>query len=142
MENRFIFTTLCEIPKRCAAEVPSRRSHKFRTKTGYMEKTWLDFYNDINLLSAGLRGHGAGRCVHAAFFADNRYEWALTDYALLACGTVSVPRGSDTSPKEQHSIFIHSDSSLLIMEDPVRLTELLKEFLPEELIKIEAVFLM
>ena len=69
---------------------------------------------------------------HAGFFVNNRYEWSVTDYALQALGAVSVPRGSDTAPKEVQFIYHHSDSSVLILENLDQLTELRDVFLPED----------
>lgn len=142
LDNNFVYLTLCEIPARNAAHFPSRISHRFRTASGFGTKTWSDFHSEIQALSAGFYSAGLKKGTHASFFADNRYEWALTDYALMVLSAVSVPRGSDTAPKEQKLIYTHSDSSFLIMENIKHLNDLLAEFSLGETTAIEKIFLM
>jgi long-chain acyl-CoA synthetase len=136
------YGNLCEIPERNSRLFPGRVSHKFRGRSGFVTRTFLDFYGDIAALSAGLFLKGVKKGSHAAFFTDNRYEWALTDYALMSVGAISVPRGSDTSPLEQKFIFSHSDSTFLIMENSSHLNGLLALFSPGETAGIERIFLM
>ncbi len=136
------YSNLCEIPARNFSLFPGRISHKYRKNSGFETKTWSDFYHDIEKLSAGFEAFGIRKDTHAAFFADNRYEWTMTDYALMSLGAISVPRGSDTAPKEQKFIYIHSDSRFLIMENSAHLKDFLAEVSPEELKLIEKIFLM
>jgi long-chain acyl-CoA synthetase len=136
------YNNLCEIPLRNSQLFPGRVSHIYRTPNGFETRTWSDFMRDIACLSAGLESFGLSKSAHCAFFADNRYEWTMTDYALLALGAVSVPRGSDTSPKEQKFIFLHSDSNYLIMERSRNLREFIAECAPDELNLIKGIFLM
>lgn len=142
MELFLGYKNLCEIPARNAEVFPSRLSHKFRSAKGFSEKTFSEFYNDIRALACGFAAYGVKKESHVAFYSDNRYEWALTDYSLMSAGALSVPRGSDTTPKEQKFIYSHSDASFLIMENEARLLELLAEFPAAEISKIEKVFIM
>jgi long-chain acyl-CoA synthetase len=142
MELFLDYRTLCEIPERNSELFPSRISHRFRSASGFTEKTFSDFYTDIKMLTAGFETNGLSKGRHISFFADNRYEWACTDNALMSLGAVSVPRGSDTSPKEQKSIYLHSDSTFLIMENTDCLNELLAEFSPDEIAAVERIFIM
>lgn len=136
------YKSLPEIPKRNSEIFPERQCRKFRTKTGFDTVTWSIFYADIRALSAGFASYGLKTGVHAGFFSDNRYEWALTDYALMSTGAVSVPRGSDTAPKEQVFIFSHSDSEYLIMEKTSYLLEFLEELPKSDIGKIKRIFIM
>jgi len=143
MKLELNYANLCEIPFRNAIKFPARVSHRYRNgESGFSEKTWQQFADDIKYLAAGFSFFGVKNSAKASFFIDNRYEWSLTDYALLMTGAVSVPRGSDTPPKELHTIFIHSDSSFLIMENKTILKELLVDFTPAELALIERVFIV
>ena len=136
------YRVLCDIPARNAELLPERKSHQFRIGKESASKTFAQFYQDIQDLSVGFRAAGVEKGCHIAFFSDNRYEWALTDYALMSIGAISVPRGSDTTPKEQKFIFLHSDSRILIMENSKYLSSMLKEFELSETATIDKVFLM
>ncbi len=119
---------LIDLPIEIARHYPERISHKFRTSNGWIEKKYKDFVDDINRLSAGFFGEGICKDDHICFFCNNRYEWIVTDFALMSIGAVSVPRGSDTPPIEAAFILYHSDSSYLIIENSNSLISLI-EFL-------------
>ncbi len=102
----------------------------------------MEFADDIKSLAAGFSSIGVNNGVKVSFFCDNRYEWALTDYALILSGAVSVPRGSDTPPLELKSILTHSDSSFLIMENTSILGELMAVLSGDEAARIKHIFLM
>ncbi len=136
------FNSLPEIPKRNSEIYPDRICRKYRSGNGFASVTWKEFYSDIQALSAGFASYGLKKGIHAGFFSDNRYEWSVTDYALMSTGAVSVPRGSDTSPIEQAFLFTHSDSEFLIMEKASYLLEFLEELPKKESSKIKKIFLM
>ncbi len=142
MELYLTYNNLFEIISRNAKIFPERVSHKFRTSEGFVTRTWKEFYGSVRMLAAGFCSSGVDKGSHAAFFSDNRYEWAMTDYALLSIGAVSVPRGSDTTPVEQKFIYQHSDSRFLIMENLERLSQFLSEFRENEFLQINKIFIM
>ena len=64
----------------------------------------------------GLRASGVGEGEHVAFFCNNRHEWSVVDYALMAVGAVSVPRAADTPAKEAQFICRHAEATALVVE--------------------------
>lgn len=133
-------TTLCDLVERNARNWPGRISHRWKTGQGFGERSWSQFHEEVAVLALGLEALGV-KGAPTALFADNRPDWAVTDQALLHLGCPSVPRGSDTAPKEQKFIFLHSDARWLIVEGARNLALLAAEFGPEDR-KPEAVFLM
>ncbi len=119
-----MYKNLLEIPFKTAEKYPDRVSHRFRDGKSFTDITYSRFTEDIKILTEGLAAYGIKKGDHAAFFVNNRYEWTLTDHALLAISAVSVPRGSDTSPLEAVFIFNHSDSRWAILENVVQYREL------------------
>ncbi|HTH13159.1 MAG TPA: AMP-binding protein, partial [Spirochaetia bacterium] len=108
-------STLCDLVERNSLRWPSQVSHRWKTAQGYQERTWTQFRDEVAVLALGLEEAGVVRGA-AALFADNRFDWAATDQALLHLGCPSVPRGSDTAPREQKFLFLHSDARWLILE--------------------------
>jgi long-chain acyl-CoA synthetase len=53
--------------------------------------------------------------------SDNRYEWIVSDLALVSLGAISIPRGSDTPTKELEYILAHAEASYAIIETPALL---------------------
>ncbi len=119
-----MYKNLLEIPFKTARKYPDRISHRFRDGKSFTDVTYSEFTRDIKILTEGLAAYGIKKGDHAAFFVNNRYEWTLTDHALLAISAVSVPRGSDTSPLEAIFIFNHSDSRWAILENVAQYREL------------------
>ncbi|MFP4179560.1 MAG: AMP-dependent synthetase/ligase [Spirochaetaceae bacterium] len=120
--------TIIDIPFETAEKYPDRVSHKTKTKTGEVTHTYREFAAEIRQAAAGLSVYGVKPEDKVGFFVNNRYEWSVLDFAQIAAGAVSVPRGSDTSPLEVQFIFQHSDSSFLIVEEVKQLHSLLEVF--------------
>ncbi len=81
-------------------------------------RTFGQFYEEVLLLARGLRERGVRKGDRVLFFSDNRYEWILTDLALVTLGAVSVPRGSESPGKELDFIARHSGASFMVVEKP------------------------
>lgn len=48
-------------------------------------------YQRVRVLAEALRGWGVGKGDRVAILSENRWEWAVTDFAALALGAVDVP---------------------------------------------------
>jgi long-chain acyl-CoA synthetase len=122
--------TLCDLSKQNADRWPHRRASRWKGPEGFVQKTWSEFRTDVAVLALGLEAEGIAGAV--GLFADNRYHWTVTDHALLHLGCPSVPRGSDTSPKEQKFLFHHGDARWFIVEGTKNLAALAAEFGPDD----------
>lgn len=137
-----MYTSLVDIPFTAAAEYPDRISHQFISGKTTETRTFKDFARLIEVLTAGLQSYGISRKDHVGFFMNNRFEWIATDFALMALGAVSVPRGSDTTPREVEFIYHHSDSVYLILETQAQLSELLPVFTQEDWERCRRIFIL
>lgn len=137
-----MYSNLLEIPFRTAAVYPDRVSHQFRSGDHVETRTFSDFTRLIRVLAAGFEQAGLGSGEHVGFFVNNRFEWIATDFALMAVGAVSVPRGSDTTPKEVSFIFRHSDSVYLILETVSQLKALQETFQADDWQRCRKIFLI
>lgn len=137
-----MYRNLLEIPFQTAERYPNRVSHAFKVGTKTESRTFAEFTRLIRLLAAGFEGAGVVAGDHVGFFVNNRYEWIATDFALMALGAVTVPRGSDTAPKEVSFIFRHSESSVLILETASQLVELVKAFEPSDWVHCRSIFII
>ena len=133
---------ILEIPFITSGKYPERISHKTKNGDEAELKTYREFTQLIRELAAGFKASGIGRDNHVGFFVNNRFEWIATDFALMALGAVSVPRGSDTMPKELKFIYEHSDSVFLIIEKVKQLEELEGHFTEENWKSCLKIFIM
>ncbi len=115
---------LLSVPFETASRFPERFSHKWRVKDAVETRTYGQFARAIRVATAGFDAAGIVRGDHVGYFVNNRFEWSVIDFSLMALGAVSIPRGSDTSPKEVAFIFRHSDSKHLIVENTRQLADL------------------
>lgn len=110
------YRTLVDIPLASARRFPGRVVQKFRVRDGFATKTYADFADQVRDCALGLAASGVGEGAHVAFFCNNRHEWSVVDYALMAIGAISVPRAADTPAKEAQFICRHAEATALIVE--------------------------
>jgi long-chain acyl-CoA synthetase len=87
--------------------------------------TFAALLADVDALATSLLAAGVARGDRVGVIAENRYEWLLVDQALASLGAITVPRGSDTPPRELHFILDHSGCSLAFVESDDVARELL-----------------
>jgi long-chain acyl-CoA synthetase len=133
---------LLSVPFETARRYPERISHKWKIKDATETRSYAQFVRMIRILTAGFKAAGIAKNDHVGFFVNNRFEWICTDFALMALGAVSVPRGSDTAPKELSFIFRHSDSRHLIVETVRQLEEVVSAFEPAEWDRCASIFIV
>ena len=101
--------------------------------------TYEQLFDDVLRLSNSFAKKDVKKGDKVMFVSDNRYEWIMTDLALLSIGAISVPRGTDTPSDELEYIITHSESKFLIVENQETF-ELHKETLNK--LNISAIFIM
>ncbi len=138
----FDFKNLVEIPFRSAVDFPDRVSHKIRIGNSFIEKSYRELASDIRSFGAALDKLGIKAKDHVSFFVCNRYEWIVSDFALMLVSAVSVPRGSDTTAQEQQFLYHHSDSENLIIESVVQLKEIVDLFSAEDMDKCRNIIIV
>lgn len=129
----FNFSNLVEIPFNTAKDFPDRVSHKVRIGKSFIEKTYRELSEDIKACAFAFDKLGLAAGDHVSFFVCNRYEWIVSDFAIMLISAVSVPRGSDTTVKEQQFLYEHSDSNSLIIENTEQLKNIIDVFTVEDL---------
>jgi long-chain acyl-CoA synthetase len=79
--------------------------------------SYQKFFDGALLLAKDFTSKGIKKGVKVMLVSDNRYEWIMTDLALLAIGAIGIPRGTDTPTSELEYIMTHTDSKYLIIEN-------------------------
>ncbi|MDR0487558.1 MAG: long-chain fatty acid--CoA ligase [Treponema sp.] len=84
-----------------AKEAPNIIIQYYKDKEGeYRSRTYREFYEEVCFTAAGLMELGVKRGDHVGIIADNRNEWMVTDFGILSCGAIDVPRGCDITIQE------------------------------------------
>jgi long-chain acyl-CoA synthetase len=74
-------------------------------------------FDDVLLLSRAFKAKKITKGTKVVFVSDNRYEWIVTDLALVSLGAISIPRGSDTPTAELEYILNHAEASFVVLEN-------------------------
>src|SRR5271155_5588578 len=59
-----------------------------------------ELYGRVRALADVFRGWGLGKGDRVAILSENRWEWAVTDFAVLAIGGVDVPLYPTLTPEQ------------------------------------------
>ncbi len=116
MSSSTDLTSLHEVLLRAEQEYPENIAFIYRAVSAELTVTYRKFYEDVLLLSKIFVDKGIKKDDKVLLVSDNRYAWIVTDFALIAIGAISVPRGSDTPARELEYIIDHSDCSSLVIE--------------------------
>ena len=60
----------------------------------------VELYGRVRALADVFRGWGLGKGDRVAILSENRWEWAVTDFATLAIGGVDVPLYPTLTPEQ------------------------------------------
>lgn len=89
----------------------------YRVLDNEFKITYEKLFEDVLLLSREFATKKVSKNSKVMFLCDNRYEWMVTDLALISLGAISIPRGSDTPTNELEFIMKHSECEFLICEN-------------------------
>jgi long-chain acyl-CoA synthetase len=67
---------------------------------GWKPITSNELYGQVRALADVLSGWGVGKGDRVALLSENRWEWAVTDFAVLAVGGVDVPLYPTLTPEQ------------------------------------------
>ena len=126
--KRKVKMTLTERLKKVSEKYPDNTALMYKGDEGdFLKITHRELYSRVRTLGAGLASCGIKRGDHVGIISDNRYEWIITDLALLGLGAADVPRGSDTTGLEISYILNHADCKITFAEN-ARQAEKILEF--------------
>src|SRR5262245_33487741 len=92
---------------------PDAQAIFFKRGEEIVAKTWRELALDVSHSVAGLATRNVRRGDRVALASPNRYEWIVTDLAILALGAVNMPlHNSLTGPQMRFQI-VDSESNIL-----------------------------
>ena len=95
-----------------------------RTSTGWESIPPQRAFTDVQEFALGLAGLGVKAGDRVALLSENRYEWAVSDLAVLGLGAVTVPiYPTLTAPQVRH-ILADSGAKVVIVSTPAQLDKL------------------
>ena len=111
-------TTLFDIFLNTISNYEDKEAFIYKKNNIEYRVTYKELFNDVLVLSRAFTQKGVKKSDKVMFISDNRYEWIVTDLALISLGAISVPRGTDTPTQELEYIMTHSNCKFLVIENP------------------------
>ncbi len=81
----------------------------------YRPISWNEAARQASALSRGLRALGIGRGDRVALVSENRPEWAIADFAIMAAGAITVPAYTTNTVEDHRHILSNSGAKLVIV---------------------------
>lgn len=79
--------------------------------------TSQQLYQRVRALSAVLASWGIGKGDRVALLAENRWEWAVTDFAVLALGAVDVPLYTTLTADQIANMLVDSGARVIVVSN-------------------------
>ncbi|AHH12156.1 Long-chain-fatty-acid--CoA ligase [Borrelia hermsii YBT] len=83
----------------------------------YIRVTYEDLKHNVLKFAAFLKKMGLGYQDKVFICSENRIEWSVIDFAILALGAVDVPKGSDVTLFEAEVIINNIFPNIIIVEN-------------------------
>ncbi len=77
--------------------------------------TARQLYRRVRAFAAALSGWGIGKGDRVAILSENRWEWAVTDFAVLALGAVDVPLYATLTAQQVAGMLADSGARLIVV---------------------------
>ena len=94
-----------------------RKAFIYKVGDKEFDVSYEKLFEDVLTLSRAFKAKKIEKGSKVMFLCDNRYEWMVTDQALISLGAISIPRGCDTPTQELEFILTHSEADFLIIEN-------------------------
>ena len=98
---------------------------KYKKEGSYTDLSWNEMGDMVRKLASFLISKGVEEGDRVAIFSHNRYEWWVSDLAILSIGAVDVPIYSTNSAEEAFYVLDHSRSKACLVGERGHLDKVL-----------------
>jgi len=117
-DRRIHAPNLAELYRRAADQYEELPAFATRNKRlSWKPVSFRELFERGLEVTTGLIDCGVERGDPVGLFADNRFEWILSDCGIQCAGAVNVPRGTDSTDEELLYIVNHASIRVAIVED-------------------------
>ncbi|MDD5711860.1 MAG: AMP-binding protein, partial [Smithellaceae bacterium] len=91
----------------------------------YVDISWSEMNKMVKDLCYYLISKGVGKGDKVALFSANRYEWWVSDLAILSAGAADAPIYATNSPEEARYVIDNSDSKMIIVDTKQHMNDII-----------------
>lgn len=111
------FKNLGEMLFKNTKEFADKPFYMFKREGRYQTLTYKDFFDQVILVSSGLKSLGLDKGDKVVMLSENRIEWAMVDYACQVAGLVSVPIYATLLENQVEYIVNDSDAKVVFVSN-------------------------
>ena len=100
-----------------AERLGDRTAFMYKPEDVYLSISFDKAKLRVQKVAAGLTSLGVKPGDKIALISPNRYEWAISDYAILSIGAITVPIYTSLLPEQVKYILNDSEASVVICSD-------------------------
>jgi len=100
-----------------------RIAFKVKKNKEFSPVTFREFYEKVVKFGTGLWSIGIKQFDHIGLVSENRFEWIISDLAVIGLRAVDVPCSGASSSHDIHFKLKHSDSTAAILEGEKQFAE-------------------
>lgn len=120
---------------------PNNVAVMFKTKGSWLNKSWQEYYKEVETLGSALLSLGIKEGDRVAIMANTRYEWSVADLGILGIKAITVPIYQNSTEEDVEYILNDCEARILICESrgPLKIFESIKDKCPrvEKVIVVE-----
>ena len=83
----------------------------------WQPRSWADVAEEVCLLAEGLRGLGLKQGDRVLLVAENRPEWLIADFAIMAAGCITVPAYVTNTERDHLHVLDNSGAAAVIVSN-------------------------
>ncbi len=101
-----------------AERLGDRTAYMFKPENEYLSINFTQAKEIVENVAAGLASTGVSAGDKVAILSPNRYEWALSDFAILSLGAITVPIYPSLTPEQIEFLLYDSETLVVLCSDP------------------------
>lgn len=109
-------STIGQSINQCAYRDAHLNAVLFKEKGHWQEKKWADYYSTIKEFAGFLLSLGLQPGERVAIISNSRYEWGVTDFAVLGVHGVTVPIYYNSTAEDIEFILNDSKAKIVFVE--------------------------
>ncbi len=95
----------------------NRPCFQFKEEGKWKTLSWKEAYDCVVNLAGALQKLGIKRGDKVSLFSHSRYEWSLTDLAILSCGAITVPIYESSTPDTARYILENAEVKVIFLDN-------------------------
>ncbi len=120
------FRNIIELFKNTVDRLKSKPALRYKRSGIWHEITWGEYYERVKKIAKTLVLLGIRKGDRVAIIGENRWEWVVSDLAVLLSGGVSVGLYPTLAPEQIQYALTHSESKVIFAEGEEQYDKLLE----------------